>query len=98
MSTALWILIGVVILAACSGAGKGVSRKGPHRIDRPHYIDDDDARPAAGGLTGTRCPARTAGARLPIQKRTMVNLTRKRTSGTPGTRRKDGKQLSGAGL
>ena len=42
MSTALWILIGVVILAACSGAGKGVSRKGPHRIDRPHYIDDDD--------------------------------------------------------
>ena len=44
MSTALWILIGVVILAACSGAGKGksVSRKGSYRIDRPHMIEPDD--------------------------------------------------------
>ena len=43
MSVAVWILIGVVILAACSGGGKKTAAgKGPYRIDRPHVIDPDD--------------------------------------------------------
>lgn len=43
MSTVFWIVIGVVILAACAGGGKkNAAKKGPYRIDRPHVIDPDD--------------------------------------------------------
>lgn len=43
MSAVFWIVIGAVILAACSGGGrKQPVRKGPYRIDRPHVIDPDD--------------------------------------------------------
>ena len=43
MSVVFWIVIGVVILAVCSGSGKKkAAGKGPHRIDRPHVIDPDD--------------------------------------------------------
>lgn len=43
MSAMIWIVIGIVVLAACSGGGKkNTGRKGPHRIDRPHVIDPDD--------------------------------------------------------
>ena len=43
MSAVFWIVIGVVILAACSGGGKkNTARKGLYRIDRPHVIDQDD--------------------------------------------------------
>ena len=42
MSAVFWIVIGVVILAACSGGKKNADRKGPYRIDRPHVIDPDD--------------------------------------------------------
>ena len=48
MPTVLWILIGVIILAALSG-GKGKSSKSvsstgqPIRIDHPHVISDDES-------------------------------------------------------
>ena len=47
MSTAVWIVIGLVILVACAGSsGKNGRRTGsrgkPTRIDHPHYIDADD--------------------------------------------------------
>ena len=43
MPTVFWILIGVIMLAACSGIGKkAAARKGPYRIDRPHVIEPDD--------------------------------------------------------
>ena len=43
MSSVFWILIGIVILAACfGGKGNQTARKGPCRIDRPHVIDPDD--------------------------------------------------------
>ena len=43
MSTAFWIVIGAVILIACSSGGKkNAARRGPYRIDRPHVIDPDD--------------------------------------------------------
>jgi len=43
MSAVLWIVIGVIVLAACSGGGKKTAaRKDPYRIDRPHVIDPDD--------------------------------------------------------
>ena len=48
MPTVLWIVIGVIILAALSGSkGKGsksTSSKGqPVRIDHPHVISDDES-------------------------------------------------------
>ena len=42
MSTAVWIVIAIVIILACAGGGKKTAPKGPHRIDRPHVIDPDD--------------------------------------------------------
>ena len=43
MSPVLWIVIGIVILAACtSGGKKNPSRNHPYRIDKPHVIDPDD--------------------------------------------------------
>ena len=43
MSAVFWIVIGVVILAACSSGGKkNTARKGLYRIDRPHVNDLDD--------------------------------------------------------
>ncbi len=43
MSAVFWIVIGVIVLAACSGSGKKTAaRKGPYRIDRSHVIDPDD--------------------------------------------------------
>ena len=41
MSTVFWIVIVVLILAACSGSGKK-KPAGSHRIDRPHVMDPDD--------------------------------------------------------
>ena len=43
MSAIFWIVIGVIILAVCSGRGKKTAgRKELYRIDHPHYIDLDD--------------------------------------------------------
>ena len=42
MSTAVWIVIAIVIIVACAGGGKKSVPKEPHRIDRPHVIDPDD--------------------------------------------------------
>ena len=42
MSTAVWIVIAIVIILACAGGGKKTAQKGPYRIDRPHVIDPDD--------------------------------------------------------
>lgn len=46
MATVLWIVIGLIILAALSsGKSKGSksadSKGRPYRIDHPHYISDD---------------------------------------------------------
>ena len=48
MSTVLWIVIGVIILAALSGSkgkdSKSTSSNGqPVRIDHPHVISDDES-------------------------------------------------------
>ena len=58
----LWIVIGAVVLGAlCGGNGKN-SRKAssgrPFRIDRPHYLEDDDCQ-------CSRCGAR-------FREKTMV--------------------------
>ena len=42
MTVIFWIVIGIVILAACAGGKKNGGRKEPYRIDRPHVIDPDD--------------------------------------------------------
>ena len=42
MSVAIWIMIGLVLLAVLGGGKKEPAGKGPHRIDRPHVIDEDD--------------------------------------------------------
>ena len=42
MPAIIWIILGVIVLGALFG-GKGKrSVNGPHRIDHPHVIDDDD--------------------------------------------------------
>lgn len=46
MSTVLWIVVGVIVLAALSGSkskdSKPAGSKGqPFRIDHPHYISND---------------------------------------------------------
>ena len=69
MSAVFWIVIGAVILAACSGGGrKQPVRKGPYRIDRPHVIDPDDYECSVCGrrfrkdrMTCPYCGARFAG-------------------------------------
>ena len=66
MTTVLWIVIGVIILAALSGGkGKGsksVGSKGqPIRIDHPHIISEDESECSVCGkrFRGKRsaCPA-----------------------------------------
>ena len=44
MSTAVWLIVGALVLAGClsGGKGKGDRFSGPHRIDRPHVIEPDD--------------------------------------------------------
>ncbi len=66
MPTALWIVIGVIILAALSGGkGKGSksasSKEQPFRIDHPHVISDDESECFVCGKRFRRkssvCPA-----------------------------------------
>ena len=75
MSIAVWIVIGLVILAACAaGSGKGGKRSGsrgePTRIDHPHYYDPDDsecsvcgARFRKKGMVCPKCGARFSGTK-----------------------------------
>ena len=75
MSTAVWIVIGLVILIACAGSsGKGGKRSGsrgkPTRIDHPHYFDEDDhecsvcgARFRGKGMVCPKCGARFTGTK-----------------------------------
>ena len=75
MSTAVWIVIGLVILAACAGgSGRNGKRSGtqekPTRIDHPHYIDTDDyecsvcgARFRKKGMVCPKCGAQFAGTK-----------------------------------
>ncbi len=69
MSPIVWIIICIVILAACfSGKGNRKacgSRGEPTRIDHPHYIDVDDyecsvcgARFRKKGMVCPKCGAR----------------------------------------
>ena len=69
MSPIVWIIIGIMILAACfSGKGNRKacgSRGEPTRIDHPHYIDVDDyecsvcgARFRKKGMVCPKCGAR----------------------------------------
>ena len=71
MPTVLWIVIGVIILAALSGGkGKGsksVGSKGqPIRIDHPHIISEDESECSVCGKRfrgkSSVCPA--CGARF----------------------------------
>ena len=75
MPTAVWIVIGLVILIACAGScGKDRKRSGsrgkPTRIDHPHYINADDyecsvcgARFREKGMVCPKCGARFAGTK-----------------------------------
>jgi len=71
MPTVLWIVIGVIILAALSGSkgkdSQSVCSKGrPLRIDHPHVISDDESECSACGKRfqgkNSICPA--CGARF----------------------------------
>ena len=42
MSVLIWIIVGAVILGACSGRNRNAASDKPYRIDRPHVIDPDD--------------------------------------------------------
>lgn len=42
MFAVFWIIIGVVVLAACFGGKKQTGQKKALRIDHPHYYDKDD--------------------------------------------------------
>ena len=79
MSTALWIVIGLAVLAACAGSGKGskkASRAGkPFRIDHPHYMSDDESECSVCGarfperdMVCPRCGARFGTARQDDQE------------------------------
>ncbi len=74
MSPIVWIIIGVVILAACfswKGNKKtNRSRGEPTRIDHPHYIDVDDyecsvcgARFRKNNMVCPRCGTRFSGTK-----------------------------------
>ena len=76
MSAVFWIVIGMVVLAACSGSGKGKNRKTADsggkavRIDHMHYSDADDyecsvcgARFRKKGLVCPGCGARFSGTK-----------------------------------
>lgn len=63
MSTVFWIVIGLAILVACAGGGKGKttgSKGKPLRIDHPHYYDEDDHECSVCGARfrgkGMSCP------------------------------------------
>ena len=61
MPTAIWIVIGLVLLIACAGDGKkSSSQGGPIRIDHPHYFEEDDHECSACGARfrgkGMVCP------------------------------------------
>ena len=71
MSTVVWIVIGMAILAALSGSkGKGsksTSSKGqPVRIDHPHVISDDESECSVRGkrFPGKRSVCPSCGARF----------------------------------
>ncbi len=74
MSAVFWVLIGIVVLAALAGSGKGGKNAGtkgkPVRIDHPHYFEDDDhecsvcgARFRGKGMTCPKCGARFQAAK-----------------------------------
>ena len=42
MSVLVWIIVGAVILGACSGRKRNAASDKPYRIDRLHVIDPDD--------------------------------------------------------
>ena len=71
MSTVVWIVIGMVILAALSGSkGKGSNSAGskgqPTRIDHPHVISDDESECSVCGkrFQGNRSVCPSCGARF----------------------------------
>ena len=75
MPTVLWIVIGVISLAALSsGKGKGsrsVSSKGqPVRIDHPHVISDDESECSVCGkrFRGKHSVCPSCGARFTCSK------------------------------
>ena len=47
MPTVLWIVIGLAVIAVCTGSGKGKGKASgtgkPYRVDHPHYISDDES-------------------------------------------------------
>ena len=71
MSTVVWIVIGMVILAALSGSkGKGSKSAGskgqPTRIDHPHVISDDESECSVCGkrFLGKHSVCPSCGARF----------------------------------
>lgn len=63
MSITIWIVLALVIIAACAGSGKGKhtgTQGKPTRIDHPHVMDPDDHECSVCGrrFTGnqTACP------------------------------------------
>ena len=75
MPAVLWIVIGVIILAALSGSkGKGsksTSAKGqPVRIDHPHVISDDESECSVCGkrFRGKHSVCPSCGARFTCSK------------------------------
>ena len=71
MPTVLWIMIGVIILAALSGSkGKGSKSSGlkgqPIRIDHPHIISDNESECSVCGkrFQGKRSICPSCGARF----------------------------------
>ena len=71
MPTVVWIVLGVVILAALSGSkGKGSKSAGskgqPIRIDHPHVISDDESECSVCGkrFRGKQSVCPSCGARF----------------------------------
>ena len=73
MSSIIWILVILGVLAALLGGGKKkpASGEGPVRIDHPHYMDEDDHECSVCGARFTgkgimacpRCGAKFAATR-----------------------------------
>ena len=96
MSTVVWIVIGMVILAALSGSkGKGSKSAGskgqpPGLIIRMSFqMMRANALSVGNGSRGRDLSVLPAVHGLQAAKTIMKNLTRKRTSWKLGTRRKD---------
>ncbi len=68
MQTIFWIVLGVIALGALFGGKDKRPANGPHRIDHPHVIDDDDyecsvchRRFRKAGMVCPYCGARFSG-------------------------------------